>query len=229
MKHNWEYKRLGEICTLSAGGDKPSETQKTKTPDCAIPVFSNGIENEGLYGFCNKPKIDVPAITISARGTIGIPFMRTNPFVPIIRLIVVIPPKELNIKYLYYWILYRKFAGNGVAVPQLTVPMITDELMPIPPMEVQEQIVAELDKINEVIADCRELLHTLDSLAQSLFYDYFGDPNSSTKYEKISFGKLSINYDSKRKPVTKKDRLAGIYPYYGASGIVDYVCLLYTA
>ncbi|MDE5850978.1 MAG: restriction endonuclease subunit S [Muribaculaceae bacterium] len=48
-------------------------------------------------------------------------------------------------------------------------------------MEVQEQIVAELDKINEVIADCRELLRTLDSLAQSLFYDYFGDPVTNPK------------------------------------------------
>ena len=191
MKHNWEYKKLGETCNLSAGGDKPSETQKYMTEDCNIPIFSNGIENEGLYGFCQKPKVDVPAITISGRGTIGVPFLRMNPFVPIIRLIVVIPSKKIFIKFLYYWILHRKFAGNGVAVPQLTVPMIKDELIPIPSMEIQEQIVAELDKINEVIADCRELLRTLDSLAQSLFYDYFGDPVTNPKgWEKIQLNNI---------------------------------------
>lgn len=45
----------------------------------------------------------------------------------------------------------------------------------------QERIVAELDKINEVIEECRELLRTLDSLAQSIFYDTFGDPISNPK------------------------------------------------
>ena len=35
--------------------------------------------------------------------------------------------------------------------------------------------------------------------------------------------KLSTNLDSKRVPITKSDRKSGEYPYYGASGIVDYV------
>ena len=35
--------------------------------------------------------------------------------------------------------------------------------------------------INEVIEDCRELLRNLDALAQSLFYDYFGDPITNPK------------------------------------------------
>lgn len=55
--------------------------------------------------------------------------------------------------------------------------MIKDEKIPIPPMEVQERIVAELDQINDLIAKNRELLSQLDSLAQSIFYDSFGDPN----------------------------------------------------
>lgn len=52
---------------------------------------------------------------------------------------------------------------------------------PVPPIEMQNQIVAELDKINEVIEDCRELLRNLDALAKSLFYDYFGDPITNPK------------------------------------------------
>ena len=40
-------------------------------------------------------------------------------------------------------------------------------------------------------------------------------------YKKLP--EISENLDSIRKPVTKKNRTAGIYPYYGASGIVDYV------
>lgn len=51
----------------------------------------------------------------------------------------------------------------------------------MPTQNVQEQIVAELDKINETIEDCRELLRNLDALAQSLFYDFFGDPITNSK------------------------------------------------
>jgi type I restriction enzyme, S subunit len=39
----------------------------------------------------------------------------------------------------------------------------------------------------------------------------------------VSINDISINHDSERKPVTSGNRKAGEYPYYGASGIVDYV------
>jgi type I restriction enzyme, S subunit len=40
-------------------------------------------------------------------------------------------------------------------------------------------------------------------------------------FEKL--GDLTINFDAKRKPVKEVDRKRGPHPYYGASGIVDYV------
>ena len=70
---------------------------------------------------------------------------------------------------------------TGAAQPQITRQSLAPTTIPVPPMEVQEQIVAELDKINETIEDCRELLRNLDALAQSLFYDYFGDPITNPK------------------------------------------------
>lgn len=70
---------------------------------------------------------------------------------------------------------------TGAAQPQITRQSLAPVKIPVPPMAVQKQIVAELDKINEVIADCRNLLQTLDSLAQSLFYDFFGDPVTNPK------------------------------------------------
>lgn len=176
MKHNWEYKTLCEVCKLSAGGDKPAETSKEKTLTNMIPVYSNGIENDGLYGYCSKAKVFNNALTISGRGTIGYPSIKREPFVPIIRLIVAEPNDNIKLDYLYYWVYNRRFSGNGAAIPQLTVPMIKNEIIPVPSMEVQEQIVAELDKINEIISDCKEAIRNLDILAQSLFYDFFGDP-----------------------------------------------------
>ncbi len=192
MKHNWEYKRLGDVCLLKVGGDKPFEISETKTTDKPIPIYSNGIENEGIYGYCSSPTVLEQAVTISGRGTIGVPFIRREPFVPIVRLIVAIPRESVCLDYFYYWILNRKFSGKGVAIPQLTVPMIINEAIPVPPLEVQRQIVAELDKINEVMEDCRALQRNLDTLAQSLFYNFFGDPIANPKgWEMKNLGAIS--------------------------------------
>ena len=42
-------------------------------------------------------------------------------------------------------------------------------------------------------------------------------------WKTIELGSLCDVLDSKRKPITKRDRTEGNYPYYGATGIVDYV------
>ena len=69
-KKNWQQKKLGDVCEkLFAGGDVPKNNfSKTKTDKFNIPIFSNGIKDNGLYGFTNIKKVNKPSITISARG-----------------------------------------------------------------------------------------------------------------------------------------------------------------
>lgn len=45
----------------------------------------------------------------------------------------------------------------------------------------------------------------------------------SSEWELRPLGELSVNFDARRKPVKEVDRVAGPYPYYGASGVVDHV------
>ncbi len=45
----------------------------------------------------------------------------------------------------------------------------------------------------------------------------------SSEWPTAKLADLTINLDTKRKPVKEADRKRGPYPYYGASGIVDYV------
>ena len=100
-KH-WQVKKLGEICeNISAGGDKPDKFSLIKTDEFKIPIYSNGIKDDGLYGYTNLPTIDKKAVTISARGTIGFVCIRNEPFCPIVRLITAIPDnKILNLSLL---------------------------------------------------------------------------------------------------------------------------------
>ena len=46
--------RLGDYCKISAGGDKPSVFSLVKKDNCNVPVYANGIDNEGLVGYTNK-------------------------------------------------------------------------------------------------------------------------------------------------------------------------------
>lgn len=182
MREGWTYKKLGDTCDLMAGGDVPkSRFSKEKNDIYNVPIYSNGVVNEGLYGYTDIPKITKNSITISGRGTIGFVAKRTEPFYPAIRLIVATPREGIDVSYLCYCVISKHFDGNGVAIPQLTVPMIKNVIIPIPPLAEQERIVAELDLISSIIDKKKAQLKEYDQLAQSIFYDMFGDPITNEK------------------------------------------------
>lgn len=100
----------------------------------------------------------------------------------------------------------------GTARPQVNAKNFLTIQIPLPPLEIQEQIVAELDGYQNIIAGAKQIIANWKPTIDI-------DP----EWEKIKLPDISENLDSKRKPVTKSDRKSGIYPYYGASGVVDYV------
>ena len=125
-------KRIGEIATIKAGGDCPITFSKTRTQECNIPIFSNGTEDRGLYGFTNKANIEGHSITVAARGTIGYCERRLMPFVPIIRLLAITPKEDGAYIYLHQVIRGMKFKKNGSVQQQLTVPEISFIEIPYP-------------------------------------------------------------------------------------------------
>ena len=145
---SWQVKTLGEVCEkISAGGDKPNDCTKEKTQENQIPIFSNGVKNNGLYGYTKTPTITKPALTISARGTIGFVCVRNEPFFPIVRLISAIPnDKMLVLEFLAYTLRYLIPQGDGSSIPQLTIPNFKQIKIPLPPLTIQKRIVARLDE-----------------------------------------------------------------------------------
>ena len=132
-RNEWVHCELGDITLITAGGDRPSKYTNKKTIECYVPIYSNGIDNEGLYGYTNVAKIHEESITISARGTIGYVCLRLEPYVPIVRLISIIPnKKELSAKYLYLWALTQNITGTGTTQQQLTVPIFRKTPISIP-------------------------------------------------------------------------------------------------
>ena len=84
--------------------------------------------------------------------------------------------------------------------------------IPLPPLEVQTEIVAEIDGYQKVIDGARAVLD-----------NYRPHIPIHPDWPKRELGTLAENLDSRRVPITKGDRKEGPFPYYGASGIVDYV------
>ena len=151
---SWSWARLSSISkAISAGGDKPEKFSVKYSDEFPIPVYSNGEKNDGLFGYTDKPKIIEPSLTVSGRGTIGFTCIRTTPYVPIVRLISVIPCDNISIYYLkaVFTILFEQ--GVGSSIPQLTVPMLSPKLIPIPPYNEQLRICIRIKQIFDNIKD----------------------------------------------------------------------------
>ena len=152
IPNNWKWSYLKNNCEkLYAGGDKPLKFSKEKTNELSVPVIANGINNDGIIGYTDIPTEEDNCLTISGRGTIGYASIRNYPFTPIVRLITIKPKGYLNIKYLKCVMSYATQSSKGTSIPQLTIPMIKNKLIPIPPLEEQDKIVKKIEELFELI------------------------------------------------------------------------------
>lgn len=151
LPEGWRRGRLGEMSVIKAGGDKPKEFSEKKSDEFNIPVYANGIENKGIFGYTTQPVVKKKSITISARGTIGHCFLRKQPYVPIVRLIVIIPNNEVMSQYLYYYLDSSNIKGSGSVQSQLTVPDMEDLQIPIPSNQIMQEFFDEVEIIDKSI------------------------------------------------------------------------------
>ena len=174
----WKEDVLHNICEkISAGGDKPEIFSQTKTIECNIPIYSNGIKDNGLYGYTNKPTIEKPAITISARGTIGFVCKRLEPYCPIVRLISLIPKDFIDLSFLAYAMNFVIPKNTGTSIPQLTVPNLKNGIIKYPSIAEQQKIVTQLDELQEQTKKLEQIYEqktkNLDELKQSILQKAF--------------------------------------------------------
>ena len=113
---------------------------------------------------------------------------------------------------------------NGATRQKLTQSAMRKMQIPSRCMEEQKHIVDELNRIIKIKEQRQQELRLLDDLIKARFVEMFGDPViNPLKWELKRFDQICENLDSRRKPISSGDRVKGVYPYYGASGIVDYV------
>lgn len=208
MKHNCEYKRLGDVCDFRRGLTY-SKNEESQTPTDVAVVRSNNIDLS-TYSFITddlkylvsnfvvpKDKILVKdsilmCMSNGSSSHIGkVAYIDKDYPYAFGGFMGLILPHDIESKYLYYFFRSQTFKiavdklGNGINIANLKFSTLSKLPILVPLKNEQQKIVSELDVINELLAIRKEQLKELDNLAQSLFYDTFGDPITNPKGWKV--------------------------------------------
>ncbi|NMW19614.1 MAG: restriction endonuclease subunit S [Chlorobiaceae bacterium] len=169
------------------------------------------------------------SVILSSRAPIGHLVINTDPMATNQGCKGLIPRSQLHYKYLYYYLLcivdLLNLLGTGATFKELSGGKLKEVTIPVPPLPEQQRIVAILDKAFNGIAKAKANAEKNLKNARQLFESHLNSVFSQQGEEWVvkTLDEISLNLDSKRIPITKSDRVSGEYPYYGASGIVDYV------
>lgn len=240
LPEGWKRVKLGDVFNITSGGT-PSRKKNEYYEHGNIPWVKTGdlkqkyinysseyITEAGLENSSAKyfPKttvlIAMYGATIGATSILRIDASTNQACAAFL------PNNSVLPEYLYYYFVRNKeniiSLGVGGAQPNISITILKSISIDIPTLEEQERIVSILEKAKDAIEKREESIKLLDELVKSRFIEMFGDPVNNPKgWEVKELKKLCENLDKMRVPITSNSRVSGIIPYYGASGIVDYV------
>jgi type I restriction enzyme S subunit len=224
MKKGWETKTLGEVCEMY---QPKTISSKEMIENGAYPVFGAN----GIIGKYDKYNHDEPQLLITCRGATCGSVNISEPKSWINGNAMVVRPKghslDLNfLEYLFRGGIDLSRAITGAAQPQITRQSLNIVTINYPKsITEQQRIVSILDTCFEAIEKAKSNAERNLQNAKELFESYLNGvfEKGGKDWEVKKLGEVSENLDSKRIPITKNQRSSGLVPYYGASGIVDYV------
>lgn len=235
MREGWEYKKLGEVCSPKK---EIKRAPKVFAPNDTIKYIDiSSIDNstQRMTSCSNFIMSDAPsrAQQCVIKGDVIVSTVRPN-----LKNIAIVDSDDNNLvassgfcvlrpcnierDYLFHYIKSDKFTNHimglttGANYPAVRSSDILESTIPVPPLSTQLSIVSELDKINELIRLKKEQLKDYDNLAQSIFYEMFGDPVVNEKgWEVKKLGEV-CTYPNKR--ISLSDITS--YEYVGVETLV---------
>jgi type I restriction enzyme S subunit len=248
MKQGWVVKKLSEICEIQPNrsevrrmrcasdmasflpmedlkiGEKFISAVKERTIDDVIKSYTYFAENDVLLAKITpcfeNGKLGIVKNLINRVGFGSSEY------------IVFRTKDSLYNEYLYYYLSREQFRKEGktrmsgaVGHKRISKDFIEKYEIPIPSLSEQKRIVAILDEafaaIDKAKNNAEKNLQNSKELFESYLQSVFNAIKTNCSEQKLN--DISENLDFKRIPITKNVRINGQYPYYGASGIVDYV------
>ena len=216
MENKWPVRKLGDICEVLNGFAFKSD----KYVDEGVRIIRITNVQHG-YIEDNDPKfypidecerlnqymLKEQDLLMSLTGNVGRVGLLDNKFLPaaLNQRVACLRVKNENVelKYLFHHLNSELFetrciqSAKGIAQKNMSTEWLKEYPIPIPPLPEQFRIVEELDQLSNIIEKKRQQLSELDNLAQSIFYDMFGDPVTNEKgWEVKTIGDIvmSVNY-----------------------------------
>ena len=249
MKEGWEIKKLGEVVTFHRGLTYSKNDEVEFSNNCVLR--SNNIELDTMSILLDELKYIREDLVISEdkkvrKNTILICMSNGSKqhigkvafinkeynyafggFMGLIK-----PNSNISPKFIYYSCIsssYKQFlasVGNGANITNIKFSDLSQYSLPVPPIAEQEKIVAELDCLSGIIEKKKQQLKEYDALAQSIFYEMFGDPvENERNWDIEQLGKLcSLKAGKAIKANELNQNLKqGLYPCFGGNGIRGYI------
>lgn len=204
MNHGWEKKRLGEVCSILNGYAFKSSEYVTNEGIRIIRIANvqDGYISDEAPQFYPVDKVESLTkyilvendLLMSLTGNVGRVALLPSSMLPAAlnqRVACLRPNTHLKRELLFYILRNQTFvqdcidASTGIAQLNLSTEWIKEYPVLLPSKNEQSKIVGELEKLDELIEIKRNQLKDLDTLAQSLFYETFGDPLENSKQWKV--------------------------------------------
>lgn len=175
MRNSWSHIRLGDACDIINGRNQKA----VEDPSGAFPIYGSG----GIMGYANSYLCKGGSTIIGRKGTINRPLYVDKDFWNVDTAFGLSPKAGIAPRFLFYlcksinWLRYNK----STTLPSLVKSDLLQIPISVPGLEEQHRIVDELDLLTGIIDKKNAQLRDLDALAQSIFYEIFGDPISNEK------------------------------------------------
>ncbi len=225
---------LADVCEITMGQAPSGESYNTDGE--GLPLIAGAGDFGEVHPFAKKYTTEATKIcetgdiVLGIRATIGEKVIADGRYCLGRGVAGLRPRNGLDGRFLWHWltdvnpVLVSK--AKGATFLQVNRNDIGELPISLPPLPEQRRIATILDRVDGLRAKRREALAQLGRLAQSIFVQMFGDPVTNPKGWPVrQLAELGENQDAKRIPVksSERDGRQGDYPYYGASGIIDWV------
>ncbi len=247
----WVEKKISDIGTV-VGGATPSTKKPENYEDGKIAwitpkdlsTFSGryiergerNITEIGLKS-CSTQLLPPNTVLFSSRAPIGYVAIAANEVCTNQGFKSVIPHENTDPLFLFYLLKYNKDKiegmGSGTTFKEVSGNTMKNIVVNVPTdKKVQEKIAAIIGSIDDKIEENEQINNNLEQQAKALYKDWFFDfspfsteGNLPDGWHLGTVGDIIQLHDSKRVPLSgsERDKMEKIYPYYGATSLMDYV------
>lgn len=176
-----EIKQWKDVLHIVSGKNQKA----VENPNGKYPIYGSG----GLMGYADDYLCEAGTTIVGRKGTINRPIFVPEPFWNIDTAFGVVPDKELDPKYLYYFCVHFNFMplDKSTGRPSLAKSDLLKIEMPVPPLPEQERIVARIEELfSQLDAGVETLKKTKAQLAvyrQAVLKEAFSSELSSKTVE----------------------------------------------